>query len=1023
MGTAKRNPGMNVFRYMPVMLAVALLAAPVHADVAARYEAMFSDGTRVEGGKITGWGEHPGSPRLDNTSLHDARRPLRWLRNRSLKPWRMPAGGSGYIEFIGGDRIVGRVTGSRPSSEADGVHTPAHLLVVPAKSLQAGARWRRPKPLRVLIGRIRCIVMIPAPRRRRAPGTLLYHNSRRVSFVGIRPGEDSLRLLVSDGTLDVKLADVAEVHFPRIDPWGAYFRELGILSPACRSRLVRFETAGGLIATGSELRFRAVPYPTSEHLRRVLQHIKNLEANVVRLKKVLKLHTEKFDQASKEYWKQSGELENRLKAARQAYPKARADLQRRGEQQKKKEAELLTKKRQEIDREFKSADEAMVKRLTAEKPEKRDGMLKAFRLRQAQLRKTREQSLETERSRLDKQRQKELADFDTRERQKLQRLEIDCKKRTAQLKVRVDQAKALWERHLMIVNKAKLQRATASEHGSSKTWCHVIQPVWSLDALRVPFGHICMRWSFAPGQVPLSRVYPTEAVSPPLLPWHVDRNSAGQMLHSGGLQYSWGFGVHAHSELSFTLPKCAKSFQTRIGLDRIVDTGGCVRARVFAGSTGVRPLFESPLLIGSKKTVDTGRLALRFPPDGPRRLVLQADMAHRDRPRGRDPLNIRDELDWLDPVIGLDAAGLQHAVHRAAVEQMRAWKGWTVKFANRGVYTWTSRFRKAKDLGVGNFVTIVRAEKHPLVLSREITVGPRDNWVTVDTGTFAAADTFSPKAISFRIDKKEIKPQRAPVRQEWQKRDAPLLFAIGQYRRKKITLELTQPPDGTLLHWQATRVSDEPPGAYRLARALKTAGKADMKVPRGLGWAMQSDAVNDRERLTLLDIHTLGGVVNFWNPTINAVRPNELNNLLVGSGWKGGDKAFVTLAKLGGLKLLLLAEDAGISEAAAEKLEAQRLDLTVRRFERTPSALGRPCHIMIRNRCDKDVVFHWVNFEGQLVRPRTIKPNASHRLGTCAGYRYEAYIDDKLIATYNVDSAYKPAPGGRPYVAWEIKRK
>ena len=1011
---------MNVFRTMPVLLVVVLLlsAAPLHADSAVRYEAVFSDDTRVEGTRMTGWGVHPGSPRLDNTSLHDAKRPLRWLRNRGLEPWRMPAGGSGYIEFVGGDRIIGRVTGSRASSEAGGIHTPAHLLVVPAESLQAVPSGQ-PNPVRVRIDSIRRIVITRTPVRGRRPGTLLYHDSRRVRFVGIRPSENSLRLLLSDGTLDVKLTDIAEVHFPPVDPWGAYFRELGILSPACRSRLMRFETTGGLIATASDLRFRAEPYATPLHQQRALEHIKRLDAHILGLEQGLKQQKEKLDQARAEHTKQSRELEDRLKAARQAYEKAKVDLRRRIDQQKKKDADLFTQRRQKIDGEFKSADAATVKRLAAEKkPEKRDAMLKAFRVKQAQLRKTREQALEAERLRLDKQRQKELADSDAREMQKLKRVETDRQNRATQLKARSDQATAQWERYVQSIGQAKSQRAAAPRaEGVSTTWYHVIQPVWSVDVLWVPFGSIHMRWSYAPGQVPLSRVYPTSAVSPVLLPWHVNRNSAGQPLRSGGRQYSWGFGVHAHSELSFTLPQCANSFHSRIGLDHIVHTGGCVRARVFLGATTAKPLYTSGLLIGSKKTVDTGRIAIGSAAKGPKRLILQADAAHHGRPGGSDPLNIRDKLDWLDPVIGFDAAGLQDAVHRHAVRQLRAWKGWTVKFDPRGSYTWTSHFLRAKPPARGRFLTMIRAEKHPLVFSREITVGSGDNWLTVDVGVFAADDTFGPKAIALRIDKKEIKPEPTPVRQEWQNRNAPPTFAIGPYRRKKVTLELTQPPGGAGLYWHRVGISEELPGQYRLARILKKVGKADMKVPLTLGWALQSDAVSDPERLQLLEIHALGAIVNFWNPIVGDFRRNELNNVLVGSGWKGGDKAFMALAKLGCLKSLLLAGDAGVSAAAVEKLKAQRPDLTVRQFERTPSSLGRACRHAARNLCKKDVIVQWVNFEGQHANPRTIKPNATLHLGRHSGVRYEAYIDGKLIGTYNV-----AAGAGRPQVIWEIKR-
>ena len=1004
------------------MMVVALLpvvAAPLHANIAARYEAVFSDGRRLEGEEITGWGGHPGSPRLDNTPLQDPKRPLRWLRDRSLHPWRTGAVRSGYIEFVGGDRIVGRVIGARPSSEAGGIHTPAHLLVIPAEKLQVVPHRKQPTPVRVLIGSVRRIVMTPTPSWRCRVGSLLYSDGRRVDFLGIRPGKDSLRLLVSDGTLNVKLANVARVHFPRIDPWDAYFRALGILSPACRSRLLRFETTGGLIATGSELRFRALPYSTAKHQQQALAQIKRLDDNLARLQKVMKEQTEKFDKARAEYSKQSAELDKQLKAARKASDKAKSDMQRRIDQQKKKDADRLTEKRRTVDRELKSADEAMVKRMAAEKPEKRAATLKAFRLKQAQLRKTKAQAVETERARLDAQRQKELADSVARETQKLQRLETDFQKRAAQLKARFAQATALWERHSRSINHARSQRANARAEGTSATWQHVIQPAWSLDALQVPFSRICMWWSFPPDRVPLSRANPTASVAPPLQPWRVNRNSEGTFLNSGGQRHGWGFGVHAYSELSFTLPRCANSFQARLGLDGVVADGGCVRARVFGGDITGKPLYESGLLVGSKKTVDTGPIAIGSPAKGPKRLILQADPAHRDRPRGSDPLNIRDKLDWLDPVIGFDRAGLQDAVHRQTVAQLHPWKGWTVKFDKRGKYTWTSRFRRAAWPEMSDFVTVIRAEKHPLVLSRQITVGPRDNWITVDTGTFDG-DTFRPKAITLRIDKKEVKPELTPVRQEWHKRNAPPAFAIGQYRGKKITIDLTQPADGAGLCWQAARIADELPGEYRLASVLKKVGKDKMKVPMGLGWALQSDAVDDAGRVALLDIQGQGAVVNFWNPTVAPIGDSEFANILIGDKWTGGDKGFSTLAKVGGLKSLFLAGDAGISAAAIEKLKTQRPDLTVRPFDRTPSALvGTGCHMVLKNLSGKEVIVYWADFNGKLAHPRKMKPNATAHQRSAFGCRYEAHIDGKLVETYIVT----PAPEKKPYVVWGIKGK
>jgi len=680
-------------------------SGPLRADIAPRYEAVFSDGSRLEGEQLTGWSKHAYSPRLDGTSLNDPKRPLRWLKDRRLKPWRKESWCTGYIEFVGGDRIIGRVVGSRPGRDAGGVRIGAHLLVAPATNPKIPARIQSPRQIRVRIDAVRRIVMTPNPREYYHPGRLVRKGGQNVDFASLRVGEDSLKLLLSNTAIIVKFDDIAEICFPQVDPWEAYFRMLGVLSPAGRSRLVRFETIDGLIATTSALRTEEQAFATDTLKQRALLHLKKFNADLAGLEPELKEHEKTLASVRAEYAKLSTQL--------------------------------------------------------AKSPAS------------------------------------------------------DRSRRLAQMKPQVDRAlqkRDNTKRHIAYV---KLQRGrTHGAGGSSDTWSHVIQPIWSLDALRVPFNRIHMRWSLAPDRVPLSMIRPTASVNPQFQSWRAGRTSGGQSFYSAGREYCWGFAVHAYSELSFTLPKCANSFQARLGLDSAVAKGGCVQARVLLGSTDEKQnknkrktLYASEMLVGSIKTVDTGRLAIGPAGDGQRVLTLQADIAHKGRPRGADPLNIRDKFNWLEPVIGFDANGFQDAVLRETVKQMRPWKGWTVKFDRRGQYTWTGHLLTNKDpIGRMHFRPMVRAEKHPLVFSRQITITARDNWLTVDAGVFDDNGAYSPRAVSLRVDKEVIEPRKPPARQTWQTRDAPPVFSIGQYRGKKVTLELTQKPDGTNLYWHRIEI-------------------------------------------------------------------------------------------------------------------------------------------------------------------------------------------------------------------------
>jgi len=162
-------------------------------------------------------------------------------------------------------------------------------------------------------------------------------------------------------------------------------------------------------------------------------------------------------------------------------------------------------------------------------------------------------------------------------------------------------------------------------------------------------------------------------------PWKANRNTQGGLLRSAGWTSSWGFGVHAQSELHFPLPPQAKAFRSRIGLDRLAGKGGCVRARVFMDSTEGAPLYESPFIVGSDKLLDTGSVPLAASKGRPHHLILQVDPAHQGRPDGADPLDIRDIFDWLSPQLELDPVKVREQTARRAEQaglygKARIWK-------------------------------------------------------------------------------------------------------------------------------------------------------------------------------------------------------------------------------------------------------------------------------------------------------------------------------------------------------------
>jgi hypothetical protein len=965
-----------------------------HPQTAARYEAVFVDGARIYGNEVHGWGKHPANPRLDDTPLLDAKRPLRWLRDRKSGRQRSGEHRPGYIEFVGGDRLAGRILGTGAS---DGLYVPTHLIVKPFAPIGQPLGGSTGN-VRILPRRIQRVVFAPTALRRLHPGTLYYRDGRKVGFTSLRWAQESVILLLKTGTLDVKLSDIADIHLPRIDPWRAYYRELAILSPDCKSRMLRIETTGGLIATASTLRFGASAHRTPRHEHAASQRIEQLGRQLKTIEEERKANKLKLDRARTKHHAELAESEKQTKAAQRARQTSVTDTRKRLDKLQAAEDAELTKQRERLTLDMQSAGRAVMELLEKTPAEKHGAAVDAFNVKQAKLRKSREKSLEDERKKLDirrKQRAKELQQFIGSADRKLARRTKELQDKVIEPK-RLFEAQALqWKKSQTKFESVKSQIDTV-RRGSSDTWSHTLQPVWSLDPLRIPFSSIRMRWSFAPEQVPLCRILPARTVSPPFLPRYTNRSFAGGPLRSGGNEYAWGFAVHAYSELQFSLPRFATAFRCRVGLDHLAGSGGCARARVYVGSSKGKPAYESPLLVGSRRTVDTGAVALKLPKTGDGLLVLQADPADRESPPGTDPLNIRDKLDWLDPRLELSDAGLQEQVLRQVGSVLTDSPGWTLKPDQREACNWTSRFDKADKTNAKRFWTMLQAGNSGLNLQRTMKITPSDKWLAVHLG---APDSAPPgaDALTLSIAERQVRPRKVPIRQVWQGRPAPLLFSLKEHQGKTITLELAQPASGKPLHWQAVRISSIPPQEYRLVDIMEFVGKNDMKVSYGLGQALQSGRIGKTEKLAALEISQLGGRVNFRRHSTVEVPSDTLANVLIGGDWTGGDKSFIkmfaTFKKMPNLKKLLVTEKSGVTAGAVAKLKVQMPKLTITRIvERIPSPLKwTACTVTWRNYTGKKVVVLYINQKGGLQGSRHLEPGQIMVRAARTGYSYEAH--------------------------------
>jgi len=362
-----------------------------------------------------------------------------------------------------------------------------------------------------------------------------------------------------------------------------------------------------------------------------------------------------------------------------------------------------------------------------------------------------------------------------------------------------------------------LERLIARSTGDANnpdTWYHVIQPAWSLDALFLSHRRVGERRLWPTERLPLAGIEPSASRHRAVFSaaWQQPRNGKnvqGGPLVSGSEPFAWGFGVQAWHELEFALPPLARAFRTHLGLDAAAGTGGCARGIVGAGK---RELFRSPLLVGSGKVIDTGRLALE---GGDTSLTLVTDWANDDRPAGTDPYDVRDIFDWLEPELELDRAGLRQAV----VEQMRlalagldAWefdgpygKAWRLV----NVFDPSRRARPSFDLAI-------RPIGGPVTMTRRVHVEAGREAFVLLIGR--PESSSGPLKVRVTVDDRKLGEVEIPVWRD-DKRGPPIMLRLKGLAGRDVDIELELVPAGdrsALWYAGSALVEREPQGAQAI---------------------------------------------------------------------------------------------------------------------------------------------------------------------------------------------------------------
>ena len=373
---------------------------------------------------------------------------------------------------------------------------------------------------------------------------------------------------------------------------------------------------------------------------------------------------------------------------------------------------------------------------------------------------------------------------------------------------------------------ARLAARFEGNSGDADRWVHGLQPAWSLDILWVPFREIAYYRTWLPREVPLCRIAPRlvrqgggvggrRGVA-------LNRSAVGTPLGSKSLDFGFGLGAWGGSELTFDLPLGVRSLRLWVCLDRAAGTGGCIRPRIYANEAKGGPLWEGPLLVGSEQVADTGAIGLAGPAGGQKAIVLQVDPIATGKPAGADPLDIRDYADWCDPLLELDPTVVQAHLDQRLPRRFAAWRDWHVQIgggtpAEAGLET--TILRDERRPPPGEFLAAVQVKQRPLVLSRELTIGPRDQWLLI-AATRPLNRGQEPK-LEVRIGGEAVAEFNVPERQADPNDNRPLavsLLGYAEEQPREIQVEIRQNAiaDSAPVQYRALWTAEQLPTLFRV---------------------------------------------------------------------------------------------------------------------------------------------------------------------------------------------------------------
>jgi hypothetical protein len=376
----------------------------------------------------------------------------------------------------------------------------------------------------------------------------------------------------------------------------------------------------------------------------------------------------------------------------------------------------------------------------------------------------------------------------------------------------------------------------SGDQNKSENWYPLLHPVWSLDPITLPFRTVRSWRFFSPDQPPMTMFEPTATRIDPVFSggwnWVANFSVQSSMLQNNKLLSGWGFGVHAPTTLAFPLHSVVRQVRSRTGLDHVVGPGGCARAEMALKSSPTKPFYQSEVFVGNEKSADTGWKNVTVAEGKSEQLILTADPMMSGRPKGTDPFDVRDCLDWLEPEWKLDKAQLTKEVASRSANRLPARDGWIV---TADLYSQSSDDDTAnvastepttaplltsnvwdKTVPEDERTRLLIKSKGPFaVFAQQRQIEKQHRWLAVCISKPAGSTDAA--TVIVRVDGRAMIEADVPVRTSRLDPD-PILVPLADFAGTKPLIEIALLASGkkSFVDWRGVALSEHPPGIASL---------------------------------------------------------------------------------------------------------------------------------------------------------------------------------------------------------------